>query len=162
MTKLVIVGQAPAKSGDGRPFSGPSGRRLYQLFNLEHYDALASRATLVSLLDRPVDVGSPSRGAAFDHQAANRRARQLMVEWAKDPELVVVLACGKEVFTSLTGTQRPFFRGKKGKLGPVQFVDLWCFPHPSGASSFWRDPQNIRQAQNFLKRLLYLYGIDIA
>lgn len=156
MTKLVICGQAPSRVGDGRAFSGPSGKRLAQLFKLEDYEALAAQVTLVNLLENPADKRS-DRGDFFDVVAARAGARRLNVEWDHDPEKIVVLACGHLVFRCLTGRKLPFFRGIS-RPG----VEIWCFPHPSGASAFWNLPENRKRARRFLKRLLKRRDIVIA
>lgn len=158
MTAIKIVGQAPARSGDGRPFTGPSGQRLTRLMGLTNYDALATRFDLVNLLRAPVGKAASGRGDTFDRAAAERQAQYLMRQWAVQPDLIVAIACGHEVFRCLTHTQVPFFEGKALKLGPAQFVDVWCFPHPSGSSAFWNDNSNQRLAAEFLNRLVKHYG----
>lgn len=161
MTRLVIVGQAPSRKGDGRPFTGPSGKRLCDLLDLPNYEALAKRVILTNLLDRPVEPAASGRGDTYDRRLANARAKQLMLYYARQPELFVILAAGKEVYRSLIGVEGTFFKGKKGKLGPAQFVDVWCFPHPSGASAYWNDRSRAAGAKRFLNRLLKSYSIDM-
>lgn len=156
MTRLVICGQAPSRVGDGRAFSGPSGKRLAALLKLEDYEALASRVTLVNLLDHPADKRS-DRGDLFDVVAARAGARRLNRQWDCDDEKVVVLACGHLVFRCLTGKRCEFFRGVR-RPG----VEIWCFPHPSGASAFWNLPENTERARRFLKRLLKQRDIGMA
>ena len=172
MTKLVICGQAPSRVGDGRAFSGPSGRRLASLFDLEDYEELASRVTLTNIFPvpaarKPLPPTGKGRGHAgddFDETTARRLGMLKVKEWAKDPQLVVVLACGAKVYEALTGcegTKNNKFSGKALKLGPAQGVDVWYFPHPSGASHYWDDPDNVDYASRFLKRLLKHYEISI-
>lgn len=156
MTKLVICGQAPSRVGDGRPFSGPSGKRLAALLKLGDYEALAAQVTLVNLLEAPEDKRS-DRGDHFDVVAARAGARRLNLQWNDDPEDIVVLACGHLVFRCLTGKRVDFFRGIR-RPG----VEIWAFPHPSGASAFWNFPENRKRAHRFLKRLLKQRAILMA
>ena len=55
MTKLVICGQAPSRLGDGRAFTGPSGKRLAALFGLRDYEELSSRYDLANIFDVPAE-----------------------------------------------------------------------------------------------------------
>ena len=162
MTKLYICGQAPSRVGDGRPFTGPSGRRLAALLMLRDYDHLASQATLVNIFNRPA-ARSPlpagrrkhnAPGDEFDEVHARENGRKMVFEWAHEDEDVVVVACGLKVFQALTGERGDFFKGRR-----VDGVEIWCFPHPSGASMFWNSRQNVLRAANFLNRLLKRSGI---
>lgn len=162
MTRLHFVGQAPARSGDGRPFTGHSGQRLCQLLDLVNYEALARRFDLENLLDRPMEKHSNGRGDAFERDAGVTQGRILVRQWLKQDELVPVVACGHQVFKSLTGTAKPFFKGKTiRKVGHSGRVEVWNFPHPSGASAYWNDPKKYREAQAFLRRLVKRYGINM-
>lgn len=156
VTRLVFCGQAPSRLGDGRPFSGPSGTRLAKLLNLGDYERLAEQVTLVNLIDEPQDKAE-RRGDVFDLVQAKVKARELMAGWSDDPEPVVVLACGHSVFRCLTGRKTELFRGR-ATIG----VGVWCFPHPSGASSYWNSRGNVDKAAIFLNRLVKQKGIVIA
>ena len=165
MTEVVILGQAPARSGDGRPFTGPSGRRLCQLMGLPHYDCLRDRFTLQNLVNRPVYQQPYGRGDTFDRLAARGRAQMLVRDWSKSEEPVAVIACGHAVFECVTKVKRPFFKGKKIALYSDDWdakpIEVWCFPHPSGASAFWNEPKNWQAAHEFLIKLSKRYGINL-
>jgi hypothetical protein len=162
MIRLKIVGQAPARSGDGRPFTGSSGQRLCHLFGLMNYEALASRFDLMNLLDHTVEQSASGRGDTFDRATAIARAHKMILYWVAQGEVIPVLACGHDVFKCLTGVNKPFFSGKSIKLsGHLGQVDVWCFPHPSGASAFWNNASNWNDGQYFLKRLVKRYGINM-
>lgn len=156
MTQLVFCGQAPSRVGDGRPFSGPSGRRLAKLLNLTDYEQLAAQVTLVNLIDRPMEKAE-HRGDPFPLVEAKARAIELMSEWIKDDEPTIVIACGHSVFRCLTGRKTELFRGRIS-MG----VEVWCFPHPSGASAYWNTRGNVDRAAKFLNRLVRRKGIAIA
>jgi uracil-DNA glycosylase len=159
--RIIICGQAPSRIGDGRPFSGPSGKRLAALFGLRDYEELASQFTLTNLFENTAEKLKTGRGDKFDPYAARRAASLKMREWAEDPELIAVLGCGHNVFQALTAESRPFFHGIAFKAGPTQGVDVWNFPHPSGASAFWNQLENVGRATEFLKKLLAHYGMSI-
>ncbi len=157
MTRLIFCGQAPSRIGDGRPFSGPSGRRLAALLRLRDYEQLASMATLVNIFDYPADR-QEARGDGFDEVEALERASVLVGKWVMADEPTVVIACGHAVYRALTGRKVEFFKGHQLS----DKVEVWCFPHPSGASAFWNRRDNVMQSSNFLRRLLHRSGISIA
>lgn len=168
MTELVICGQAPSRVGDGRPFTGPSGKRLAALFGLGSYEELASKYPLANIFDVPAaprklharrSSNRRAPGDQWDAIEARKRGVQKMERWAVQSELVAVLACGHNVYQALTAESRQFFEGQAFRRGPVQGVDVWCFPHPSGASQFWNDEKNRARAAAFLKRLQGYYGM---
>lgn len=165
MTEVIILGQAPARSGDGRPFTGPSGRRLCQLLGLPHYDSLKNRFTLQNLTPRPVHKLANGRGDTFDRLAAKASAELMVREWARSDEPVAIIACGHAVFNCVTHESKPFFKGKKIGLRHIDWdaepIEVWCFPHPSGASAFWNDQHNWLEARQFLMRLSKRYGIEL-
>lgn len=165
MTKIYFCGQAPSRAGDGRAFSGPSGRRLAELVGLGDYEALARSFTLVNIFQEPAKPkslppkpGSRRRAAGdeFDAKLGRELGRHLIVAIADyDPDSVVV-ACGHQVFTALTGVRRmEFFKGRR-----VEGVEVWCFPHPSGASQFWNHPENVERAGEFIRKLLKRSGFE--
>lgn len=175
MNRLIICGQAPSRQGDGRPFSGPSGRRLATLMGLKDYEELASRVKLTNIFDHTaepsrashdpnpwrLDLRTHHAGDKFDEERARTLGLAMVFGWkaiaASDPP-VVVLGCGGKVFRALTGQKKPMFKGTKVAPG----VHVWHFPHPSGASHFWNDPASFDRASGFLKRLQDRYGMPIA
>jgi len=161
MNDFHIVGQAPSRQGDGRPFTGPSGRRLCDLFGVQHWEALNRLADLQNLVDVP--AVKFQRGDSFDREAAMIRATALVKLWAATSEFSVVLACGHSVFQALTRHQSPFFKGKALSFPQLESrVEIWNFPHPSGASAFWNDPRNVQEARDFIGKLRDRYGMLIA
>lgn len=155
MKELIFVGQAPSRIGDGRPFSGPSGRRLAALLRLRDYEQLAASITLLNIFNRPADR-QEARGDGFDEFQAKVLARIMMEQFVAERRVLTVVCMGHQVYRSFTDTRGTFFRGRRD-----QNVELWCFPHPSGASSYWNHQANVLQAANFLRRLLDRSGIAI-
>jgi uracil-DNA glycosylase len=172
MTTLVVCGQAPSRIGDGRAFTGPSGKRLAALFGLKSYEELASQVTLTNIFEcpasprrlparrRPVS-GYQASGDEFDSGAAAERGLQLLQVWSLIEDRVVVVACGHAVNQALTGRKGVFY---KGRIVQTEYaaIEVWCFPHPSGASSYWNYRSNKLQAANFLRKLLKREGMLIA
>lgn len=167
MTTLIICGQAPSRVGDGRAFTGPSGRRLAALFGLRNYEELAAKAMLTNIFDQPAKPKRlPARrrtkysasGDEFDSEAAAGRARELLQVWKDLNDRVIVVACGHAVFQALTGRKGEFYKGRNVQLAGT-VIEVWCFPHPSGASSYWNYDENKRMAANFLRRLLNRAGM---
>lgn len=165
MTKIIFVGQAPSRMGDGRPFSGPSGRRLASLMNFKDSESMRKAVGLTNIFEVPaVRRSSLSRqstrrnapGDVWDKKKAQGQGTHLIAKFRDDPDKVIVVACGHNVFRALTGMKAPLFGGVKLKHWGLE---IWCFPHPSGASQFWNDPVNVRQASRFLRDLLDQAGI---
>lgn len=155
-TEIIICGEAPSRQGDGRPFTGPSGERLVTLFGLRDYEHLASQFTLINIYQV-----SQEPGGRFEEPRAREVGQRMAADWARQPHHIAVIACGAKTFRALTGTRIRVFRGVPLRLGPAQGVDIWHFPHPSGLSRFWNEPENVDRAALFLKRFLKQYGCSI-
>lgn len=169
--RLYVCGQAPSRQGDGRALTGPSGQRLVKLFGFRDYEHMASEVTLMNVLDRPASNLCnlpPTRhnkrrhaGDEFDRDEAAIKGFGLLLELMAEPHHPVVLALGNEVCLALAGQKIKRFKGKTLRGRDGHTVDVWHFPHPSGASHYWNDPDNVARAQRFLKRLLKRYGIAL-
>lgn len=159
MNKLVIVGQAPSRLGDGRPFSGPSGKRLQQLTGLKSYEQLADAFTLENIFPFSADKLTSGRGDEYDVAVARRIGDAKMLVWSLSQKPQYVLACGHQVYKSLTGSPQILF-GRRVFNYPAWGgrVVIFNFPHPSGASGFWNEPDNTRKAKHFLAKLLHHLG----
>jgi uracil-DNA glycosylase len=168
--QLYICGQAPSRQGDGRPFTGPSGQRLVKLFGFRDYEHMASEVTLMNVLDRPetnlcnlpAKRGGNKRrraGDEFDRDEAAIKGFGIMLELMQTGHKPVVLALGNEVCLALTGVKISRYKGRKIPGRDGHEVDVWHFPHPSGASHYWNDPKNTAKASEFLIKLLKRYGI---
>lgn len=154
MSRIAIVGQAPSRLGDGRPFTGPSGERLCLLLGLDRgWCQLAAKYDLSNLLTQTQQRDVSGRGDTFDIATARRMGQAMIDTWLMEGDRRRVLACGKRVFYCLTGKKRELFQGVMIKHPLGHRVEVWCFPHPSGASSFWNDEENWNRAMRFLKML---------
>lgn len=154
--KPIIVGQAPSRRGDGTPFSGPSGARLLRLLNLNNVEQLKKIFKLTNLIKHQLDPHPRGRGDRFDHNDAAERAKRMMND-ARDGQIFI--ACGRQVWKCMTGSpDGPFYsfrivEAQRSKEAEPHHVKVYLFPHPSGASSIWNYPVEVRRAQKFLRAL---------
>lgn len=153
MAELYIVGQAPARTGDSRPFTGNSGKRLLRLFGWPSYEYMAARVNLLNLLNEhqpPIEHG---RGDHFDYDTAKREALRLRGHWFYFYPETHVICCGVKVFKCFTGrSPKQAFKGLA--LTDQRFntvVKCWYLPHPSGANPYYNDPGLSAQAAKFLR-----------
>lgn len=151
--KALIVGQAPARSGDGTPFSGPSGLRLCQLLEVPDLDHLRKWFDLENLIPEKLSKRPTGRGDVFHVKRAHQRAEEIIAASAASR---VVIACGRQVWSafgcdlSAEWFGRCLLPNKRGEL-----VELRLFPHPSGISHFWNEPQNVQRARDALKAIAF-------
>jgi uracil-DNA glycosylase len=152
---LYIVGQAPSRLGDGRPFTGPSGRRLIELGGFNSYEYMAARVRLFNLLEHKAERLPDGRGDRFDYESAKKEARRLARSWLLFRPETHVLACGSKVFNCFTGRRGEMYKGLALKdHDSTSVLNIWLFPHPSGASTYWNDPENVALARRFLRKRL--------
>lgn len=156
VAELYIVGQAPARTGDGRPFTGNSGKTLLKMFGWPSYEYMAERVHLLNLLNEKQEPLPGRRGDRFDYDAAKREALRLRGHWLIFYPETHVICCGVKVFKCFTG-QSPKQPFKGLALCHRRFntvVKLWYLPHPSGANPFYNDPTLSAQARKFLRTRL--------
>jgi len=130
---------------------------------------MASEVTLMNVLDRPQSniCQMPARrgnkkwhaGDEFDRDEAAVKGFGLMLELMSASHHPVVLALGVDVCVALTGRKIKRYKGKALRGPDGHTVDVWHFPHPSGASHYWNDPSNVARAEKFLRALLKRYSI---
>lgn len=153
MSRVIILGQAPSRVGDGRPFSGPSGERLCNLTGLEDYDALARAFKLTNLLREPVKKVPGKKGDLFDRKMAAARGAEL---YELLPDDFKIVCCGREVWKAMAlDPTVPYFQWTNVKANPGAWGNLVLFPHPSGISHYWNDPERVRRAAAFLAPLAH-------
>ena len=153
MAELYIVGQAPARTGDGRPFTGNSGKTLLKMFGWPTYDYMASRVNLLNLLNEQQPPNVHGRGDKFDYDTAKREALRLRGHWHIFYPETHVICCGVKVFKCFTGqSPRQPFKGLAlyhRRYDTV--VKCWYLPHPSGVNPFYNDDNLIIEAAKFLR-----------
>lgn len=141
--RILIVGEALAKSGNGLPFSGRSGERLQRLFGVEGYQGLLSVARLTNLCS----------GYTFDQDKAAKFADLLLDQEhrlaASLSALLQLVMCGRKVAKAMDADHLDWFQ--TARYG--EWVVLHLFPHPSGLSRFWNDSRDAQRAQDYLRAL---------
>jgi len=154
LKKLIVIGQAPGPTGEGKePFctSSYSGQRLRKYMGAK----LMRRAQMVNLLSSyPGHSGDTLGGDRFDSRLGRISARILFEEGSLHGALVVMAgrhvayACAP-LFGSMSD---PYFLRSR-----TENADGWlehvCVPHPSGVNRWWNEPKNRSQARAFFKSL---------
>lgn len=147
--KPILVGQAPARSGDGRPFTGQTGRMLQSLLRFDSYEQLSECFDMYNLLPRKMQKPAERRGDEFPMPEARRGAIRLRNGVIKDGNEVIL--CGNKVSEAFHPSlvARPLLR-------PTLMRESWGwwtayrFPHPSGLNHFWNYSGNRERAARFL------------
>lgn len=145
--KPVLLGQAPARAGDGRPFSGPSGQKLCAVLGIDYYAGLANAFDLRNLISEVQMRKANSKGDLFpkDVAAENWKRMRETLEPGR-----IILAAGRSVSTVLSLPPRcPLFEPYPIEV-PEGVVTVYSIPHPSGISHWWNSPRNVRMAKDFL------------
>ena len=146
--KLVLVGQAPSRSGDPtRPLAGgPVGKKLAALFGatLDEYVERTERHNLLGKWP-----GRAGKGDCFPMSRA-KQAAGVLCEALGGRDVIFV---GKNVAAA-------FGIRKATYLSWALFCDeasgasfeAAVVPHPSGINRWWNDPKNRRAARAFMRR----------
>lgn len=154
MNPFAIIGQASSRFDDGRVFPGPSGRRLVELLGFDDYVDLWSKAHLQNLFEIEERLPRDDAGHRMDMAEARKRAQAILDAMLFINPQTQVIACGRNVFSALTGRRRiDFYKGLRIKSDYGHHVDVWCFPHPSGANDYWSDPTNVEFASKFIRKI---------
>lgn len=144
--KPLIVGENPSTTGNGKPFSGQSGRRLMELLGYDNYKVLQEKFHLENLCEARY-----SKVRARD-RALSLRDHHYELLSNQDPKAAKhFILCGVKVQEAFGIPQlKPFscrlYGGERG-------LWLWAFPHPSGLNRFWNDATDTYKASMFLRAL---------
>lgn len=146
--KPLLVGQAPARSGDGRPFTGRSGERLCRLLGLPGYDALCDALDMTNLVPE-IQPRLQRRGDPFNVTKAKVAAINLMTE-QKALGRGTIICAGLKVWDAFgCPDDADWFDGHQRRG-----MTFWKFPHPSGASAFWNHRRDVEEASQFLRSIV--------
>lgn len=157
--KPLIIGQSPARSGDGRPFTGASGMRLCRLLEIEEdYRALIACVDLANIFSLIPPKRPGIKGDPFDSVAARSLARAMLTKELERGREDLIL-CGAKVAIAFGVGHRaqlssnPYVTRKS--FGTHDRVSIHLLPHPSGINLFWNDRENISKASAFLKGIVF-------
>jgi hypothetical protein len=150
VTEAIIIGEAPGL--DSRePLDGRVGRRLERLAGLGEGE-LPYVFALGNLLPanpgrkprRPGPHNSP--GDRFDLERARRNWDGFADDVLAEGEFGIVILLGRNAARAAGLSRAPFF-----EWAPVVGAEVAVFPHPSGTSHFWNDPENVARAEAFMR-----------
>lgn len=167
--KPILLGQAPSVKGDGRAFTGPSGKTLTRWLGVDDRDELANYFYLENLVDRPlVRNDDPRRhnseltphmardGAQKFLARTNTRllrelGQQAFNDWIDSGHPVTVVALGNKVWRGFNLPHKaPWFQWEMVEGGEFAIVK---FPHPSGLNHELNDPDFAREVATRLRRI---------
>jgi hypothetical protein len=148
--RVLVVGQAPGRTGDPtRPFDSRrgSGRRLAELAGVE---AISDVADVVNVLDSwPGAAGQ--KGDRFPMGAARRAAARVDLGGYDR-----VLLIGRGVAAAF-GVSAPFL-----VWFPLRGAEAAVVPHPSGVNHWWNDGSNKERARGFFREVFRERGAEEA
>lgn len=142
MKSILIIGQGPSKSGEGRPpLEGQfgSGKKLAELSGVT-IEKMHELADCVNLLDSW--HGSNGKGDHFPMKLAREKAPAVQKLW-QNYERVVLL--GSNVAEAFRFESEPLTWQK------MEDCSVAIMPHPSGVNRWWNDEQNKADAAAFLR-----------
>jgi len=163
---VMVVGQAPGvhERGNGRPFSGPAGRRLFQWFAAAGWEEDEFRAThYITAMTKcypgkPLRPATSSKPQSHGDRVPSAAERNLCTPFLEQeleivqPELILPIGrvainrfLGKGKLTDLIGN---LFERDGRVVLPL--------PHPSGANVWLNRPESKRLLEAFLGHLKQL------
>lgn len=141
--RTLLVGEAPGRTGNGRPLEGALGRRIASLAGLSFESYLRSYQRTNVLDYWP---GAGVRGARFPISEAWIASLAIEVRVRRQYRTVVLL--GKRVRRAFGLEYLDYF--EKYKYGRATIVVI---PHPSGINRWFNSEENRRYFGNFMRAL---------
>jgi len=141
MSRVLLVGQAPSRTSDpSRPLEqSQSGRRLLRLSGLQP-EQFKRTFEMMNLLD--CWPGAAKTGDLFPMPEARLFAERMLPSLA-GRRVILLGPAVAEAFR----VRAPLLRWLPGG----RLASAWAiFPHPSGVSRYWNDPERVREASYFL------------
>jgi uracil-DNA glycosylase len=152
--RVMLVGQAPGRleASNGRPFSGPAGKRLFGWLAGVGIDEDSFRrqvymAAMTRCYPGPSPSGHGDRRPSAEELAFCRHFLDRQIEIVR-PELVLLVG-GMAIEAFLGRVKLDDAVGRSHQRDSVRYVPL---PHPSGASTWLNHPDH----QALLRRALEL------
>lgn len=155
--RIMVVGQAPGvtEAQAGRPFNGPSGRRLFQWLAEAGWDESTFRATQYMTAITKCYPGKQSGGKAKGDRVPSVAEQRLCAPFlerelaAVDPALIIPVG-GLAVRRFLGLGRLVDLIGQAYERNGRIIVPL---PHPSGASLWLNRPENQQRLQQAIEHL---------
>lgn len=163
----IILGQAPSRLGDGRPFTGPSGDTICKWAGVESREKLLEYFELDNLLSKPLPVNgadrrspsafSPTQARAQAGKFLERQRVRLRKELGQseyndfiDSGEIVVVALGTKVWRSFRLPRNAEVFDEQPVSAEFRIVR---FPHPSGLNHQLNDSEFVANVQRRLREI---------
>ena len=163
-----LRGQAPSAKGDGRPFTGPSGKTVMNWLGVDSREELEKYFWLENLFDQPLEPNSDWRRKssqltpaaarvaceAFLQRTRGRLRRSMgrheFTEFIDNGPPITVVCLGTKVWKGFNlHSHANWFHPEP--VGP-DFA-MVKFPHPSGLNLELNDPVFARETATRLRRI---------
>ena len=150
-SRILLIGQAPSRTSQGKqPFSGKSGKRLAELAGISQKD-LRRYFKMVNVLDY-----WPGRGGKGDAFPTGRqvpdRLRKMVASYA------ATIFVGRGVAARFKFNAPQYLTWYA--CSPRKSRTAAILPHPSGINRWYNDPQNLKDAQMFLRGIIWLVDAE--
>lgn len=147
--KILLIGQAPSRTSQGKlPFSGQSGKRLADLAVIPQKD-LKNYFKMINVFD--YWPGRSGKGDAFPRDKIPDKLRKMVASYS------ATIFVGRGV-------------ADRFKFNPPEYLIWYSYPHrkqaasilphPSGVNRWYNDPQNLKDAQMFLRGIIWLADLE--
>lgn len=150
MSRVLLIGQAPGRGGQGPLFPSATGHRLLTLARCD-LDTFKEAFEVVNLLQVYPGPSKTGNGDAFPRIAARVSADSML------PKLYGrrVLFLGRGVAGAFGFGKGPWLAWRWHQHPARGGAFLWAaMPHPSGMDHFYNDPGNRAIAGSFLRRAM--------
>lgn len=141
--KPLIIGEAPSKNEEvPQPIAGRVGRRLADCAGMTLEDFL-THFQRTNLLQVRQDT---ALGFEFDHAQASLNAMQIRGSFRGG---LIVLLLGHRVARAFGLTHADYF-----VQYDIDHAEVRVLPHPSAVNRWWNDPENYKQACDFMQNIV--------
>lgn len=147
--KPLIIGQAPGPNTDPAvPLGGRCGDRLADLCGLELKDffLLFERVNLIQKFP-----GKLTKGDAFPLDEARKGAIDVLIMSHVHERKIVLLGDNVAKAFGFNPSTLPTLQMHRRPAFP--FAGVATCPHPSGVNRWWNEPDNVKRARRFWRRI---------
>jgi len=164
----ILLGQAPSAQGDGRPFTGPSGKTVCKWLGVEGREQLAEYFYLENLLPHPLPRNSDERRKSSQLTPAQARlgAKNFLTrtrfrlrkdlgsegytKFIDQSRFLLVVVLGTKVWRGFNLPSHDEWFTER--LISDEFM-MVKFPHPSGLNHELNDPDFVRETARHLRSI---------
>lgn len=164
----ILLGQAPSAQGDGRPFTGPSGKTVCKWLGVDDRDELQKYFYLENLLDKPLPHNPDAKRKSSQLTPAQARqgcgsfltrtrfrlrkemGPQGYSDFIDSGQEIKVVCLGTKVWR---GFNLPAHADWFDEVYEVDEFLMVKFPHPSSLNLALNDPAFARETATRLRRI---------